>query len=366
MGDPSSQLALERRFPQLQGLLPRHPLTTLPTPVARLERLGAATGIDRLWVKRDDRSGRLYGGNKPRKLELVLGEALRRGRRSVLTFGGIGSHHALATTIHARAAGLAVRLVLVPQPLTDHVRRCLLLDHAFGAELHLADGVRGAALSGVRLLARDALAGQRPQLIPAGGTSVLGTVGYLNAGLELAEQVHAGELPEPEAVFVALGTGGTVAGLAAGLALGGLRARVVGVLVTDLLVPSPARLVRLGRAAARRLRRAASDIPGIALGPDRVLVERAWRGPGYGVPTPEAERARAQIADLEGIEVETTYTAKCLAALLALGREEPWRGRTLLYWNTYSSVDPGAGLAALPDPRQLPPAFHRFFEVATA
>jgi D-cysteine desulfhydrase len=190
---------------------------------------------------------------------------------------------------------------------------------------------------------------------------VLGAIGYVNAGLELAEQVRAGELPEPDAVFVALGTGGTVAGLAAGLALGGLRSRVVGVLVTDLLVPSPARLARLGRAALRRLRRAAPDVPAIALRPDAVRVERAWLGPGYGVPTREAERARAQIADLE-----TTYPAKCLAALLALAREEPWRDRTLLYWDTYSSVDPGAGLAALPEPQMLPAAFHRFFESSNA
>jgi len=112
-----------------------------------------------LWVKCDDRSGPLYGGNKPRKLEFLLGEARRRGRRSVLTFGGIGTHHGLATAICARQAGLRTILVLIPQPVTDHVRRNLLLDHAYGAELHLVPSVIAAAATAVALRFRGLVKG---------------------------------------------------------------------------------------------------------------------------------------------------------------------------------------------------------------
>src|SRR5262245_8688701 len=150
---------LARWLPHLHDV-PRLPLTTLPTPVAPLERLARAAGIAPPWIKRDDRSGALYGGNKPRKLELLLGAAVARGRRRVLTFGGLGTHHGLATATCARAAGLATTLVLVPQPVTPHVQRCLLLLHALGAELHLARGAPGAAQRALALLARGWLRGE--------------------------------------------------------------------------------------------------------------------------------------------------------------------------------------------------------------
>jgi D-cysteine desulfhydrase len=335
------------------------PLTALPTPVRALRDLGRAVGIERLYVKRDDQSGRLYGGNKPRKLEFLLGVALRRERRVVLTFGGLGSNHALATTIAAHAAGLRAILVLIPQPMTEHVRGALLLDHAHGAELHYAPTVPRAAAAAVRLLAREALRGTPPAVIPAGGTSAAGTIGYVNAALELAEQVRAGELPEPDAIFVPLGTGGTAAGLLLGLALSGMRSRVVGVLVTDILPPTAARLVRLARASLRALRRLAPEIPPVTPSAAELTIVTGHLGRCYGAPTPAGEAAARLIEEREGIRLETTYTAKCLAALLEAARQPPYRGQTLLFWNTYSSIDPAAGLGALPEPRDLPPTFQR-------
>ena len=124
MGEPGpAMLALERRFPALVGRLSRCALASLPTPVHRLAELGRETGLSDLWIKRDDQTGRVYGGNKVRKLEWLLADALARGHRTVLTTGALGSNHALATTIYARELGLRTRLVLVPQPVTPHVRR---------------------------------------------------------------------------------------------------------------------------------------------------------------------------------------------------------------------------------------------------
>src|SRR5262245_3965421 len=135
--DSDARLAIERCIPALQGKLPRARLTQLPTRVHRLERLGRELGID-LWVKRDDQSGQLYGGNKPRKLEIILGDAMAAGKKCVMTFGGIGTHHGLATAICARELGLRAILVLLRQPVTEHVRQSLLLDYAAGAEMYYA------------------------------------------------------------------------------------------------------------------------------------------------------------------------------------------------------------------------------------
>ncbi len=360
----SSPLALERRFPEIAGRLPRRPLADLPTPVHPLRALGAEAGIPELWVKRDDQTGQVYGGNKVRKLEWLLADALARGHRSVLTTGALGSNHALATTIYARAAGLRAHLVLIPQPVTDHVRRTLLLDHAYGATIHYAPTIGAARRIVLGLLLRGALRRDRPYLVPTGGSSVVGTLGYVNAALELVEQVAAGALPEPAAVVVPLGSGGTVAGLVAGLRLAGSSARVVAVRVTDLLPPSPVMLARLASRALDRLRSLGARIPPLAVAPADFTVRADWLGPGYGAVTPEGLDASRRIAEREGLTLETTYGAKALAGALALAHEPAWRGRPILFWHTYSSADPAAHVARLPAWRELPPALHHVWDAA--
>ena len=357
----TTDLAMVRRYPAIHRGLRRHPLCVLPTPVAPLERLAAARGLGPLWVKRDDLTCGLYGGNKPRKLEWLLGAAQARGRRVVMTFGGIGTHHGLATAICAHDAGLRTVLVLMPQPVTPAVRHSLLLHHAFGCEMHLAESVGGIVVTATRRLLQGARRGEPPAIIPTGGTSALGAVGYVNAACELADQVRAGLLPEPAAIFVAVGSGGTLAGLQLGLRLAGLRSTVVGVLVTDILPPSPRRLASLARGALRRLRRVAPSMPDVHLGADEIVIERGFLGAGYGAVSDDGLAAQRLLADSEGLAVETTYTAKTVAAMLALAERPPYRGQPLLFWNTYSSVDPAASLSRLPDWHELPPAFHRFF-----
>ncbi|MCC6847514.1 MAG: pyridoxal-phosphate dependent enzyme [Deltaproteobacteria bacterium] len=353
-------LALERRFPVLAGRLPRMALAALPTPAHRLADLGRDAGVAELWVKRDDLTGEPYGGNKVRKLEWLLAAARARGHRSVLTTGALGSNHALATTIYARACGFRVHLVLIPQPVTEHVRRTLLLDHAYGAAIHAVPSIGAARRRVLGLLARGALAGDRPYLVPTGGSSGLGTLGYVNAGMELAEQVAAGVLPEPAAVVVPLGSGGTVAGLVAGLRLGGLATRVVAVRVTDLLPLSPRFLARLAtRSLAALARLGAAPLPTVA--PEDFDVRSEWLGPGYGVVTPEGLEAARRAAATEGLRLETTYGAKALAGALALGRAPAARGAPLLFWHTYSAADPGARLVDVPDWRELPREVQRVF-----
>ncbi len=341
--------------------LDRYPLTNLPTPVRRLDALEREIGASSLWVKCDDRSGGPYGGNKPRKLEYLVADALRRGRSGLLTSGGIGTHHGLATAIAARQAGLRAALVLLPQPINDHVRESLLLLHAYGAEMHLAESIPAVVARTGCLLSAAALRGEPMALIPTGGTSALGTSAFVRAGLELAAQVEAGMLPEPDAVFTALGSGGTSAGLIAGLRAAGLRTRVVSILVTHLLPPSRRRLSRLANAAVRVMRRHGEALPDLRIAADEVEIERSHLGGGYGVPTESGETATRMARELEGIALEPTYTAKAFAAFVAAARSGRY-GEHLLFWNTFSSIDPRNGIDRLPEPHELPAPFHRFWK----
>ncbi len=361
LGAADDAVAIERRFAALRERLSRVPLTQLPTRVHRLERLGAQLHVDRLWVKRDDESGTLYGGNKPRKLEFLLGDALADGKKSVLTFGGIGTHHGLATAICARAVGLRCILALLKQPVTENVRRCLLLDCAAGAEMHYAATVPLVTARALRICGRELLHGELPYIIPTGGTSPLGALGYVNAAFELQEQISVGELPEPEWIFVPMGSGGTVAGLVLGAKLAGLRSRIAAVLVTDILPPSAERLARLAARSLALLRQHTSDLPVVAVGAGDFRIIKGYVGPSYGAPTDAARSARDLMETLEHIHLETTYTAKCLTGMIDALRGPEYRNGTVLFWNTYSSVDPALHLGALPNYRQLPHPFHQFF-----
>lgn len=348
-GGPEAALpALLRRHPALRAL-PRAPFVPAPTAVEPLALPGAPPGA--CFVKRDDRSCPLYGGNKPRKLEFVLGAAAARRTRRLVTTGGVGTHHGLATAVLGRSLGMATTVVCVPQPLTPHVREQLLAMHAYGAELRLASGVAGAAVSTALALARSALAGERPLFVPTGGTSALGDIGYVSAAFELAEQVEAGVLPAPGEIYVAVGSGGTLSGLLLGARLAGLRARIVGVLVTDILPPGERRVLALARATLERLRRLDPSLPEVALEAGDFEITRVQLGAGYGAAT-AAGRAAAAVAEGLGLALETTYTAKCLAELLA--RLGAGRARTpALFWNTFNSLPLSAPEGA-PGPESLP------------
>jgi D-cysteine desulfhydrase len=355
MGAMGAGLPLFRRFPALAERLPRHALLTGPTPVAPCPLPGVAD----LWVKHDERSTPIYGGNKPRKLEFLIGDARARGSRRLVTSGGLGTNHGLATALLARDAELATTLLLVDQPVTEAVRRQLLLLHAAGARLRYGGGIVGAAREGVLELVRATLSGERPRVVPTGGSSARGNLGFVSAGLELAEQVRAGELPEPRRVFVPIGTGGTLAGLAVGLALAGLATRVVGVLVTDILPPSRRRLARLANATARLLRRHDPSAPAVRVAPDDFDRVTDQLGEGYGAATEAGREAVAAAAEL-GLTLENTYTGKTLAGLRDAAGRGILDGPTL-FWNTYNAVDVAAALAPLPEPSALPAPFQRFF-----
>jgi len=317
---------LHGRFPALAETLPHLALSERPTPVRELSGLG-------IWVKEDGAfgSGR-WGGNKVRKLEWLIPDAQRRGRRSILTFGGLGTNWGLATALYAREHGLATALALVDQPIDDHVRAQLVRLEASGARIHRTHTKARTMAMLPWLLARNARGGRLPYLLPAGGSSPVGALGYVEAALEIAAQVEAGSRPEPAHVVVAVGTGGTAAGFALGFQLAGLRARVLGVVVNDQLRLDATVLARLARRSAALLERRGARLGQLQLGPDMLDLTRDQIGAGYGHSTEAATRAAALTAE-ERLSLDPVYTAKAMAGLLAL-REAGRLGDTVLFVHT--------------------------------
>jgi len=337
------------------------PRCTLPTPVEPREALAREVHVGRLYVKRDDRSAPLYGGNKPRKLEFILGRALQEGRREVLTFGFAGSHHTLATAVYAREVGLGSIAILLPQESSEELRRNLLMSHCCGAELHLARGLGGMAREALFQRIRHlALQGRDPLVIPPGGSSSLGTVGFVNAGLELAEQVASGEMPEPDLLYVALGTAGTAMGLKLGLLAAGLRTRVIPVRVVAERYLPPASVLRRFRRTNSLLHRLDPTFPCFDISPDDLGIVNDYLGAGYGANTTAGREACRLARRLAGLQLEGTYTGKALAALLAHAREGRLHNKVVLFWNTHSSIDISVAVANH-DPSTLPREFHCFF-----
>jgi D-cysteine desulfhydrase len=326
-----------RRFPGLR--LPYLPLGHGPTPVARLE-LGPLGHGQEAWWKNDGVYASPYGGNKARKLEWILPDVAARGPRTIVTLGGAGTHHGLATAIYAARAGLDTAIMLVDQPVSAHVREQLARLDASHARLYHTRSPLGTALAAPFVLLRHVrwAGGPRlPYFLQVGGSSPVGTLGYVQAGLELGEQVARGELPAPARVVVALGSGGTAAGLLLGLRLAGLDARVHAVAVTELWPIGAPLVARLANRTARLLEKHGAEVGGLRFGPEDVDVDTGYIGGGYGHALPAAEAARERFIAATGTSMESVYTAKALAGLI----ERSYRPLTgpVLYWHTYNAQE---------------------------
>lgn len=307
-------------------------LGSWPTPIEHLPSL-SGNGTE-VWVKRDDRSSAVYGGNKVRKLELLLADALDRGATRVVTFGAAGSHHVLATTVHARSVGLQTAAVLVPQPRSEEAMRNLRCALAAGLQPIPVRAEWRAPFALARVLSA------RDRLILPGGSNVLGALGYVSAVEEIADAVLHHELPEPDLIVAALGSAGTVAGLLAGVVANRLHSTVMGVQVVDRAVPARWMALGLASAACARL--------GIDIAPwelsSRLVTERKWIGRGYAHAAPWGDVAAARAREA-GLQLDGTYTAKAFADVLE--RVERGGAGHVLFVHTLSAVRP-AQQSALP------------------
>lgn len=324
---------LHQRYPELERTLPHIRLGTTPTPVRRLAALDTV-GAD-IWLKDDSEFGDGgWGGNKVRKLEWLLPDALRRGRSTIVTVGGLGTNWGLATALYGREQGLKTVLALIDQPEDNHVRAQLKRLRDSGAELHFTHTKARTVPTVLWLLARNFSGVRPPYFLPAGGSSALGALGYVETALELADQVQAGELPEPSHIVVPVGSGGTAAGLSLGLRLAGLSTRVVGVVVNDTLRLDEPTLAKLAGRSERLLRKRGARLPETLSPTNNLEIVTEYLGPGYGYPMPEAATAQALSADREQMTLEPVYTAKAMAALLDMNAHGRFGDGPVVYLNT--------------------------------
>ena len=359
---------LFERFPALARSLPHVPLGTFPTPLVDADRLLAAIdpcrSLASLHVKDDGRSSAAYGGNKVRKLELVLGEALRRGAREVLTFGFAGSNHAAATAVHASSLGMRSISMLLPQANAPYVATNLLVSDGAGAELHAYGSVPELSAGVVAQMARHRVrAGRWPFVIAPGGSSPLGTVGFVAAAFELALQLEREAIVPPDLVYVALGSGGTLAGLSLGLAAAGLPTRVVGVRVTELKHASLRKIASLWNDTSSLLRALDPTFPTSRFDEARIVIRDEFFGTGYAVPTGAAEEAIRIAAEHADLHLDVAYTGKALACLIADARRGDLAEKRVLFWNTYNAVDL-TELSKRGEPARLPEGLCRYLVVA--
>nr|MBV6631069.1 pyridoxal-phosphate dependent enzyme [Oceanococcus sp. HetDA_MAG_MS8] len=339
-------LPIYQRLPGIEAVLPSLGLAQLPTPVQNWEVDGQA-----LLIKRDDLSNPLYGGNKVRKLDLILAAAQARGTRRIVTFGGLGTHHGLATALFCAKMGLDCEVLLFDQPITPAVQEGLRLLAGSGATLRHTGSV-ARTLATFYLHPRYRVPGV--ERLFAGGSNHLGVLAFVNAALELQDQIAAGDCPRPAAVYCPVGSQSTFAGLCLGMALTENPIPVVGVRVADAkLGPFAAcdesTVTALMRRTLRWLKGQGVNWPA---GLPQLVMEHQWIGGGYGHPTEAAQQASAAFAQAGAPELDPTYTAKTAAAVLSASRRAA--GPPVLYWHTLNSAvlsvpDDDQVTCALPD-----------------
>lgn len=362
-------IPLFEQYSLLKQNLAHVPLGEFPTPVQRLERLGAELGISQLYIKRDDLSGKVYGGNKPRKLEFILGDALRSKTKEVITFGGAGSNHAMATAIYARQLDLRSISMLMPQPNAHYVRNNLLMSYQSGAELHSCGAGFDSSVNMLLVYAATTYQyllhllkkGHFPYFIPPGGSSSLGTIGFVNAAFELKNQIDSGEIPQPERIYVACGTMGTAAGLILGLKAARLDTRVVSVRVTGEKFANAVGMIRLLNKTNSLLHSLDNSFPKFVFSIADLDIRHDYFGEQYALFTKQCMESVALMQECEGIKLDGTYTGKTFTALIDDAKSGNLQGKAVIFWNTLNSRDFSEAISGL-DYHILPRSFHRYFE----
>jgi D-cysteine desulfhydrase len=318
----SESIPLVRHFPALTAI-PRARLGRFPTPVERLEGF---RDIQSLYVKHEDLSSDVLGGNKVRSLEFLLGRV--GAGDTVLTIGGEGSTHVLATAVHACRLGaktIAVRWRHDMHPTAEEVGARITSECT---EVITARNFVFAMWPLARLrLTRDVT------YIPLGGSTPLGTLGHVNAALELADQVDAGALPRPGRVVVPLGSGGTAAGLSLGFAIAGLDTIVIGARVGPRIGANRWRVFRLIEQTRRLITHYTGRSPA-EVRAERMVVSHDLYGGAYARPHPTAEHAAVLVHSLRGWKLDATYSAKAFGVALDLATAE---STPTLFWMTFDA-----------------------------
>jgi D-cysteine desulfhydrase len=345
------------RFPTLGERLPRTRLASLPTPVREVS-VTLDSGIRNISVKCDDLTGAIYGGNKLRKLEYIFPRAREKECRRLATFGAVGSNSALASALYARQAGFECTCFLMHQAKTAQIPATLNMHIQNGTELIRYGGPYHKRVQTLR----DNLWGREAWVIPMGGSSWRGTMGFVAAGLELAEQISAGAIPQPDRIYVGTGTMGTAVGIALGLAIAGLDTEVHAVRASVTEITNDHLMNKLAEKTVSMMRRLDDSVPADLAGRTNVRLRHNFFGTGYAHSTPEAEHAIAFAKEQLDISLESTYTGKAMAALLADLKAPGAEALNILFWNTYYAMPITVPTDHPLDEKALPEEFLKYFD----
>lgn len=333
-------LALFDAYPHLQNKIPYILLGQWPTPLQKLSRLGAQVGHHNLYVKREDFSGDLFGGNKIRKLEFLLADAMNQGHKTVLAYGGIASNNVTSVAAYSKKVGLKSIGLLMEQPITRNLKRNLLLDHYYECSLFECPHDRELTIDELTQFLQKKRLDEHPYVIPMGGSNKIGAIGWVNAAFELKEQIKQGLMPEPDYIYLTLGSLGTAAGLLLGIKAAGLKTRIKAIQVTNPQKYSKEKLCTLIMQTNQFLHEADPAFPLFSWDKEELDVNTAYLGNGYACKTTEGEFARVFFEKFEHIILDETYTAKTAAALIHdCVHQVRDADEVLLYWHTYCADD---------------------------
>ncbi|MBU1008074.1 pyridoxal-phosphate dependent enzyme [Candidatus Dependentiae bacterium] len=355
-----------KKLPALQTKIPYISLSNAPTPVKKLSRLGENIGVGALYFKDDGLNAQPFGGNKIRKLEFLFADAIYSGAKSVITIGDAGSNCVLATLAQAKRVGFEdVYCLLGPQLNTSYVRRNLLLDLSYGGIIKYYESEATQSKAIVKLSETLREKKQFPYIVSWGATCPIGFLGYMNAAIELKEQIARGELPEPDYIYVPLGSAGTAGGLILGAQLAGLKCKVIPVAISGLGGSAYYRTERL----AERINEAIDffvkldpTFPIKNVLPSELEHRENFANYVYAEVIEDVSKELRKLFDFEGIKLEGTYTGKALAVMLSdIAGDESLRNKNILFWNTfcYGTFEDVTKKISYKD---LPKGLHKYFE----
>ncbi len=354
-------------YPSLLKSLPCIELGDLPTPINQLTNVESYYNNScKLFIKDDGLTGQIekgvrsFGGNKIRKLEFLLADACAHGAQSVMTYGCIGSNHVVATAVSSKKLGMRCIAQLSPQDVTHVVKRNMLLMGQYDTTMILNPNREIRSMQTICSCVQNIYKnGDMPYFIPTGGSCPIGIIGFVNAAFELKEQIKNGVMPEPDYIYVATGSCGTFVGLMLGARAAGLKSKIIGVAVQP---DNPSnsfttQILSLLKQTNKLLREKDATFPLFEWHTKDIVVRLHFGGLNYGVVTPEALQAIDLFQEKEGIRLDTTYTGKAAAGMLADIASGIVDNKVVLFWNTFC--------ADVPDPQievsMLSKPFHQFF-----
>ncbi len=363
----NQQPLLFKEYPGLADSISYVSLGDLPTPITQCATFGDRIGSSRLYVKNDGKIGRyvgtsrFIGGNKVRKLEFILADALAHGAKSIITFGCAGSNHVLTTSAYAKTLGLKTISVLRDQPNSSTVQRNLLLHLTYGTQvIYKPTKMTSYQEAAWQFQLHKQMGGTYPYIIPTGGSMPLGVLGYINAVFELKQQIDQGLMPEPKLIFVAAGSGGTSAGILLGLQAAGLSSKLVAIHVEPEEEPDEMKtlILALCKETSDYMRKRDTAFPEFNYTKKQFEVLTAFGGAGYGEPSKKALMLAEHLKKDEGIILDPTYSSKALLGMCSYIQEHGLEKEVVLFWNTFC----GDIVSEDTDYKKLPKEFHKYFE----